>query len=171
MGNCVVVAPRRDVVGIGDDAGHQQDDAVVVTDRGNRSQHVAPERHLSPRALHVDDRALARDDDRFLERAEPHLGVDHGGERARQLDAFPLEHAEPCQRERDGVRAWPQVLDAVLPRSVGHRRANLFDECGARGFHRDSGKNRPGGVTHRPRDDRLCRRRRGKEDEPREYRC
>ena len=46
------------------------------------------------RALDVDDRRFAGDRDRFLERADPQVGVHRGDERARQLDAFALDGAE-----------------------------------------------------------------------------
>jgi hypothetical protein len=167
MGNCVVVAPVGTSLVLVTTPGHEQHHAVVVADRGNRSQHVASEGQLPARALHVDDRALARDDDRFLERAQSHLGIDDGREGSRELDSFPLEDTEPCERERDGVGARTQVFDPVLSRSIGHCCANLLDEGRTRSFDCHPGENRPRCVTHRPCDDRLCRRRRGKEDEPR----
>ena len=42
-------------------------------------------------ALHVDDRRLAGDRDRLLERADAHVGVDRGDEGAGQLDPVALD--------------------------------------------------------------------------------
>ena len=63
----------------------------------------------------VDDRRLALDRDRLLQRPDPQFDVDERGERAGELDPFTSDDAESRERERDDVRARTQVLDAVLP--------------------------------------------------------
>ena len=62
---------------------------------------ISSRQHRSARdVLHVDDRRLPRDRNRFLERPDPHLGVDRRRERPRQLDAVAPDGAEARQRER-----------------------------------------------------------------------
>ena len=63
--------------------------------------------------LHIDQRASSADRDGFLERSDTQLGIDRGGEPGSQLDAFPLNHAETRQRERDSVGARAQIHDLV----------------------------------------------------------
>ena len=118
----------RHVVGVGDHARHQQHHRVVVADGRNRSNRVRVQRGLAPRALHVDDRALAGDGDRFSERADFQVRVDGGRERAGQLDAFTSRGAEALEDEGDGVAPGPQVFDAVLAVAVGHCGTGLFDQ-------------------------------------------
>ena len=100
--------------------------APYARDDGKRRDHVAADRRLPPDALHVDDRRLAGDGDRFRERADPQIRVDRGGERAGQLDALALDGAEAGQREGDGVGAGPQIDDAVLAGAVGDGATRTF---------------------------------------------
>ena len=71
---------RRHVVRVGDDARHHEDQRVVAAYGRDRLEDVAAQYRLPPGALHVDDRAFARYRDGFLERTEPHLGIDRRGE-------------------------------------------------------------------------------------------
>ena len=93
-----------------------------------RLHELAVQRALPSRALHVDDRALAGHRDRLLERADAQVGVDRRVEVGGQLQPFALEGAEPGQREGHGVRAGPQVDDAVQAVAVGDGGADFFDQ-------------------------------------------
>ena len=70
-------------------------------------------------ALHVDDRRLAGDGDRFLERADRISALTVAMNDPVSSMPFALDRAEAGQRERHGVGAGPQVLDPVL---AGRRR-------------------------------------------------
>ena len=64
--------------------------------------------------LNVDDWALTRDGDRFLDRAHPQIGVDVRREVGRHFDGVALDRAESWQPERDAVVAGRKIDDAVL---------------------------------------------------------
>jgi hypothetical protein len=66
------------------------------------------------------------------------IGDDDGGKHAGEFNAFALERRKPRQRERHGVTAWTQVLDAVLPGAVGDRGADFFDQRRAARFDGDA---------------------------------
>ena len=146
----------RHVVGVGDDARHHDDHRVVAAHRRDRLEDVVAQHRLAPGALHVDDRALAGDGDRLLERADAHLGVDRRGERSGQLDAFAPEGAEPGQREVDGVGSGPEILDAVLAGAVADRGADFLDEGRTARFNGDARENRARRVSDGAGDDGLC---------------
>src|SRR5207244_660561 len=139
--------PSGDVVRVGDDAGHDDDDGVVTANRRDRLEDLVADHGLAPGTLYVHDRALAGDGDRLRQAANLEIHVDRRREGAGQLDAFTLEGAEPGERVGGRVGTWPQIFDPILTRSVGDRRADFLDERRARGLHGYSRENSPGGVA------------------------
>jgi hypothetical protein len=121
---------------------HQNHDGCVPLRRGDRFDQVFIERPAPPRALDIDDRALAGNGDGLFESAQAHLDVESGDELSRQLELFALDCGEARQRERDGVGARPQLENPVLTGIIGDGRAHLFDEHIARGFHAHAGEDR-----------------------------
>ena len=116
----------------------------------------------------VDDRRFARHGDRLFETANRHVGVHRGREGGGQLDVLPLDCGEPCQAERDRVRAGTQVHNLVLSLPVGHDRADLLDQRRAGRFDRDPGQYRARRVADGAGDGTgltLCVRLGGCEDE------
>ena len=111
---------------------------------------------LAPDALHVDDRRLAGDGDRLLERADLQLGVDRRGERAGQLDAFAPNGLKPGQRERRPCRCpaadrrcgTGRDSSVTAVRTFSISRAGRFDghagQHGARRILDDAGNRRLG---------------------------
>ena len=98
------------------------------------------------RRVHVDERGLTGNGDRFRDRAELHLGVDGCRERRGQFDARSLERGEALQREGDGVRARAQVHDPEDALGIGDGGADLFYECRTSDVHLDARKNGARGV-------------------------
>ena len=137
-------------------AGNDRLDADNVSRRGNGRENVLADDRLLARALHVDDRRLAADRDRFRECADLQVGVHGRHEIPRQLDAFALDGGEARQRHRHRVGASPQVDDAVLAGGVGDDRPGLFNQCRAGGFHRDARQDRARGVLDDAGDRGLC---------------
>ena len=120
---------------------------------------------LPPRALDVDDRALAGDRHRLLERADAHLGVDRRDEIGRQHQAVANEGVEPGQLEADFVGAGSQVEDPGTGPTVGDSRADLLDQRVARRLHGHARQNRARRVGDDSRDGRLGRRDGGNEQQ------
>src|SRR4030095_976485 len=146
---------RRHIVRVGDNARHQYDHRVVVADSGDRPDDIGAQGGLSPRALHVDDRAGAGDDDRLFERSDFEVGVDRRDEGSGQFNVFAPERREARQREGDGVGAGPEIFDAVLSRGIGDAGADFFDEYRTRRFDAHPGKDGAGRVLDGTCDDRL----------------
>ena len=65
IGNCVVAVPVTVSFRLVTTPGHDDDDGVVAAHGRNRLDDVGVQRDLARRALHVDDRRLAGDGDRF----------------------------------------------------------------------------------------------------------
>ncbi len=141
---------RRRALGL--DGRHQQHHAGVAARGRDAGQDVARDRRLTGHALDVHDRRLAGDGDGFFHRADAQVGVHAGGQRSGQLDAVTLDGRKPRQGERHRIGAGPQVDDAVEAGAVGHGRAHLLDEHGARGFDGDAGQNGPRRVADHARD-------------------
>jgi hypothetical protein len=76
---------------------HEHGNVVERPRRGDRGERVAIDHLLLTRVLHVHDRALAGDDDGLLQGAHAQVGVDGGGERAGEGDAFARTVLEPCR--------------------------------------------------------------------------
>ena len=89
---------------------------------------VARDHALRHHILNVHRRRLAGHGDRLFERTDAQIGIDVGGERRRQLDAFTPDRVEARQRERHDVAAGNEIDDLVLTRGVGHDGAHLLDE-------------------------------------------
>jgi len=117
------------------------------------------------RVLHVDDRRLARDGHRLLDRADAQLGVDGRREVRRQLDAILHERAESWDRERHLVQPGTQVDDGVASLRIGRDGADLFNERGARRLHDDARKDAAARILHEAGDGALGGRCPGKQDE------
>ena len=100
------------------------------------------------RALHVDDRALAADDDRLVERAYLQFHVERRRHRAREDNAVTSNRVEPRQRERHGVGSGLELDDAVGAACVGHRRARPLDQRRARNLDGHARQYCAGGVGH-----------------------
>jgi hypothetical protein len=96
--------------------------------------------------LDVDDRRLAGNGDRLLDGADPQLDVHGGYATSRNLEPVAFDGAESRQRERQVVRAGPQVDDLVLPGAVGDDGADLLDERGAGCFDGDAGEDGTGRI-------------------------
>jgi hypothetical protein len=124
-------------------AGNQRRHVVGGTARRNVVDDFAVDDALPFRVLYVDDRRLAGDGDRFFERADAHLGVNLGGERACQHDAFALHRVEAAEREGHGVGAGHEIDDLKLAATVADRRADLFDQGGTCRLDRHPGQDRP----------------------------
>src|SRR6185503_12485815 len=107
------------------DARHECGQAGVVPGRWEGVEQIAAEDVRSLRALHVNGRRRAGDRDRFLEGADPQLGVDRRREVGRQFDAFAPECVEALQREDYVVGPGPEVDDAVATFAVGDDTADL----------------------------------------------
>ena len=76
-------------------AGNHDADRLDVAAGRNRVDHVARHHRARRDVLHVDDRRFGGDGDRFLERADLHVGVDGGGEVRRQLEPSRLTMLNP----------------------------------------------------------------------------
>ena len=139
-------------------AGDHRREVRVETARGDRVDDFLGHDALGRRALHVDDRRLAGDDDRFLDRADLHVGVDRHVGAADQLEAVALDGVEAGQREGHRVDARPEILDAVLTGAVGGDGTDLFDERRTRGLDGDAGQYGPGRVFHEAGNRRLRER-------------
>ena len=72
--------PDRDVLRAAYDAGRQTQDLLVSSRCGKRGDDLPLHDGLPLRCLDVDNRTLAGDDNRLLDGAELHLGVDPEGE-------------------------------------------------------------------------------------------
>jgi hypothetical protein len=106
--------------------------------------------------LHVDDRRLAGDRDRFLNAAHPKVGVDRECDAGRHLDARALDGVETLQAIGESVGSRGQVLDAILTRTVAHDGSNLLDQCRTGSFDRYTWKDSSRGIAH-DAGDRLGR--------------
>ena len=157
---------RRDIIRVGNHAGHEHDHGAVAPDIGDVPDDLVAQGRLALRALHVDDRGFAADRDRFGERANLELGVDRRDERPGQLDTFAFVGTEPLQREGHRVGSGPEVFNPVLARPVSDHVANLLDQRRAGGFHAHAGQNGTGRILHRSGDRRLCQSGGWKENEP-----
>ena len=129
----------------------------------HRVEHVAGD-HLRLRVrLHVDDWRGAGNGDRFLERADLHVGVDRHREVRRQLEPLALERREALQREGDDIRARPQIDHLVFALGVGEHRPRFFNEDVAGHFNLHAGQHRARRVFHGAADGALRVRRRRQE--------
>jgi hypothetical protein len=120
------------------DTRHQRGAALHRPRRGEHVEHLTVEHGLVLRALRVDDRRRTGHRHRLFDGADRQRAVDLRGERALEHDAFALDRMETGQRERHGVGARAQIDDGVPAGAVGDGAAHLFDERGARRFHRDA---------------------------------
>ena len=134
--------------------------AHLLGDR-QREQHLGRHCFDLRRVLHVDDRALPADRQRFFECPDFHLGVDLRGETRLQFDGLALDDAETGQCEGHGIGAWTEVDDFVFAVLVGHRCPDLLDQGRARGFHRHSRHHAARRVSHHANDARRQRLRKG----------
>ena len=133
----VLLGGRND--GARDDRGEP---AQFPVDR-ERKELLARDHPLLDDVLNVHDGGLAGDGDRLLEGAHAQVDIDRRCEVRRQLDAVALDRAEPRQGERDAVGAGQQIDDLVLTLIIGNNGANLFDQDGTAGFHRNAGQHPP----------------------------
>ena len=150
--------------------GHAGDQLAEALDgAGGRHgvEHVAGQHLLLDVALHVDQRRLPGDGDRFLQRADLEVGVDGGDEVRRQLE-FADDDVEALQRERELVVTRAQIDHPIGAVLVGDRGPNLLDQRFAGRFHHHSGHHRTGFVLHDTADGTLRVRRRRPETGPRE---
>jgi hypothetical protein len=118
-------------------------------------QHVEDvTRHHHPLrdALRIDDRRLAGDGDRLLERADSHFRVHHAGEVGGELDLITLDDAEAGQREGDAVDAGSQAGDLVSAFRIGDGCADLFDQRRARHLDGDTRQDSAGSISNRSGD-------------------
>ena len=134
---------HRAGVDVGDvrlQARHGCEQIAVAADAAQVPHRLVVERHGAPRAQHVDHRRLGGDVDGLGHGADLHFGVDldHAGPRHHHL--VSLQGGEPGETERHGVCARLQALDAVLPRGVGGRRPDFFNQYGARRVDGDAGQ-------------------------------
>src|SRR4029453_5832455 len=90
-------------------AGNEDGDVLDVAGRGKLGDEAALEHVLTHCALHVHDRGFTANGDRLLEPPHPHLGVDGGGEAARELHAVALHRGEAGEREVDPIAAGWQI--------------------------------------------------------------
>ena len=102
----------------------------------------------------------------LLQRTDPQLGVDrHVGVR-RDLDPVALDGAESGEREGDGVGPRPEIDDRVTALTVGHRGADLLDECRTGRFNGDPGHDASRRVGDKPGDGALGCSGRRQNDQP-----
>ena len=139
----------------GIDARHELQHVVVRARGRDRLQDFAVDHRLAPGALDVDHRRLAADRHRFLEGADPQIGIDRRGERSGQLDAVALDRVEAGQTEGDGIGARREADDPILARAIGYRRADFFSEDRAGHLDGDSGQDAARGVLDHPGNRRL----------------
>ena len=125
-----------DVVVVGLQARHRVDQVAVAARARESSNGFVVECDLASRARDVDDRCFTRHRDRLLHAADTHLTVHVRDGRAADDDAFLLHGCEARQRERHGICPGSEILDAVTSVPVADRRANLFNQDRAGGFHR-----------------------------------
>ncbi len=142
------------------DTGDERREAEVRPPARERVDDVLLQRLLHFRALDVDERGLAGDGNGFLHRADPEIGVDRGDECACQLDALSPDAGKSGQREGHRIGAGIERHDAVLTRSVGHRRAHLLDQRRAGRFNGDAWQHRARTCPSRLRRPTPARRRR-----------
>ena len=133
-------ARAADVGRAGPDSGRQDADRHDVARHRQRVDDVAGDDLRSRRLLHVDLRCLTGDGNRLFERADFHVGVDRDDDFRRHLDGLARDSAEAGERKGQLVGAGAQRVDAIASLVVGDRRANFFDDRGARGFDRDARK-------------------------------
>jgi hypothetical protein len=117
---------------------------VIRAGGRNRRHGVAVDHLLSPRALHVDDRALAGDRDRLLQCTDAQFHADRRRERARQLDSFAPDRRKSGELKRHGIDPGRQIDDAVLAVPIGDGASDLLDQYRTRGFDRDAGQHGSG---------------------------
>ena len=149
-----------DVVDVGLQAGNRGQQVAVAADARQGAHRLVVERDFALRALHVDDRRFAGDGDRLLHAADAQFAVDRDDAGAADHHVLAPDGGEARQRERDGVVARPEILDAVAPvPSVGRGRTDFFDQRRAGRFDGDAGQHGPGRVRDRAGDRRLRPRR------------
>ena len=90
----------------------------------------------------VDQRRIAGHRHRFLDGANPQVGVHRRGEIRRQVDRVANERGEALKRERDLIKAGTKIDDRVSALIVGDDRARPLDQRRARCLHRDSRQHR-----------------------------
>ncbi len=118
-----------------DPRGRRQQIAVPARCR-QHLQHFIGEHALHARAvLHVHNRRLAADGNRFLNTAYAHIGIDGECHAGRHLDASALDGYEAGKCVGDGVRPWCQVLYSVLAGAVADRRSDLLNQRRACSFN------------------------------------
>ncbi len=148
------VAPGRtaDVVPAGVprtvDAGNQFADRRIVPAGRDRLERRLGQDRLLRHVLEVDNWRGSRHRNRFREIADLELSIHGGGKPRRDLHVLPHQLAETGQRERDGIRARPQLDDPVLPIITRDDAAYPFDQRRARHFHRDAWQDAAGRITN-----------------------
>ena len=160
------IVGTADVLGACHHSRNQHGQALVTASRRNRVDDLLLHHPLLLRTLHVDDRRLARHRDRLGHRADTHVRVHGGRERARQLDPFTLHRRKPLQGEGDAVGARAQIDDPVLPGPVGDHGANLFNQRWTGRRDGDAGKDRTGRVLDDAGDRGLSERECGRHQQP-----
>ena len=135
--------------------------------RRERIQGLFWERFLLGDGLHVHHRRVGRHRNGFGDGSDLEGRVDRRGEPRGNVNAFPTNRAEARQRKCDGVHAWAQLFDFVLPRAVADRRAGLLNQDGAGRFNRDAWEDGTRAVPHDARNRAELRRAQRRKDEHR----
>ena len=150
---------QLDLTGVARDARLQKQDPVPASSgRGSRDRFAA-EHRLTRGVLHVHDRRLAGDGDRFGERADLQLRVHRDRAGPGQFEAFAFHRTESGQREGDRITPRPEVHDLVLARVVGDDRPHLLNQGRARGLNGDARQHPTGCILHNAGQRRLSVRR------------
>ena len=99
-------------------ARNQRCQVLVAAAGRNRIDDLVTEHALLCRVLHVHDGRLTAHHHGFRNLPDTHVDADRRGERPLQLDAVAPDRRETAQREGDGIRAGPQILEAYCPVSL-----------------------------------------------------
>jgi hypothetical protein len=126
----------------------QRGEAHEVAVRRQDIHHLARSGGFANDILCIDDRALAGDRHRLLQRPHRKIGIHVGREGRRQFDAVAAQGIEALEREGHAVYPWSQVDDLVLPLAIGYGGTHPFDERRAAGFNGNARQHGAGRVAH-----------------------
>ena len=135
------------------DVGH--DACITACDR-QRLEDVVAQHRFPPCGLHVDDRRLSRDRERFLEASQAQLDVDRDRTRPGERQPVPHDPREAGQHVSDRVVSRRKIGDPVLAGPIADGAAGLFDQGRAARFDRHPRQHSARGVSNHARQCCLC---------------